>query len=192
MTDASENGAPEKLSPVEIIKAKSEYLKGPIPDELADANDFVGKESIQLLKHHGTYQQDDRERRAEARTDGPAKAKFYSFMVRSAIPGGRITSEQLLAELDLCDEVGNSTLRITTRQGLQLHGVLKSNLKRTIRRINEVQLSTLAACGDVKRNVMCTPCPYNGDPVHEEMYALAGELVKQLTPRTRAYHQIWL
>ncbi len=89
-----------------------------------------------------------------------------------------------MAELDLCDEVGNTTLRITTRQGLQLHGILKSNLKHVIRRINEVQLSTLAACGDVKRNVMCSPCPYNGDPVHEQMYALAGELVKQLNPRT--------
>ena len=113
-------------------------------------------------------------------------------MVRTAIPGGKLTSDQLLAELDLCDEVGNTTLRITTRQGLQLHGVLKTNLKQTIRRINEVQLSTLAACGDVKRNVMCSPCPYNGDPVHEQMQALAGELVKQLNPRTRAYHQIWL
>lgn len=198
MADSSENGAhvngaPEKLSPVEIAKAKSNYLRGDIPEELVDGNDFMGKESVQLLKHHGTYQQDDRERRAEARSDGAApKAKFYSFMVRTAIPGGRLTSDQLLAELDLCDEVGNTTLRITTRQGLQLHGVLKSNLQRTIRRINEVQLSTLAACGDVKRNVMCTPCPYNGDPVHEQMFALAGELVKQLNPRTRAYHQIWL
>src|SRR4051812_9606071 len=192
MSDSSENGAVEKLSPVEIAKAKSNYLRGEIPEELVDGNDFVGKDSIQLLKHHGTYQQDDRERRAEARADGAAKAKFYCFMVRTAIPGGRITSDQLLAELDLCDEVGNTTLRITTRQGLQLHGVLKSNLKHTIRRINEVQLSTLAACGDVKRNVMCTPCPYNGDPVHEQIYELAGEIVKQLNPRTRAYHQIWL
>jgi sulfite reductase (ferredoxin) len=182
----------DKLSPVEITKAQSNYLRGTIAEELCDDNEFVSKPSTQLLKHHGTYQQDDRERRAEARVDGPAKAKFFSFMVRSAVPGGRLTSEQLLAELDLCDEVGNTTLRITTRQGLQLHGVLKKNLKRTIRRINEVQLSTLAACGDVKRNVMCTPCPYNGDPVHEQMYELAGELVKQLNPRTRAYHQIWL
>ncbi len=192
MPDSSQNGAPEKLSPVEIAKAKSNYLRGTIPEELADGNDFVGKDSVQLLKHHGTYQQDDRERRAEARVDGSAKAKFYSFMVRTAIPGGRITSDQLLAELDLCDEIGNTTLRITTRQGLQLHGVLKSSLQHAIRRINEVQLSTLAACGDVKRNVMCSPCPYNGDPVHEQMYELAGELVKQLNPRTRAYHQIWL
>jgi len=184
----------EKVSPVEIVKAESDYLRGNIADELLDGNDFVSKASTNLLKHHGTYQQDDRERRAEARSaeDAKAKAKFYSFMVRTAIPGGRLTSDQLLAELDLCDEVGNTTLRITTRQGLQLHGVLKKNLKRAIQRINEVQLSTLAACGDVKRNVMCTPCPYNGDSVHEQMYELAGELVRQLNPRTRAYHQIWL
>ena len=82
-------------------------------------------------------------------------------MVRTKIPGGKLTSEQLLAELDLCDEVGNTTLRITTRQGLQLHGVLKSNLKRAIARINEIQLSTLGACGDVNRNVMCCPAPYH-------------------------------
>jgi sulfite reductase (ferredoxin) len=192
MTDASGNGQPDKLSAVENIKAASNYLRGTIAEELRDSNDFVSKDSTQLLKHHGTYQQDDRGRRAEARVDGSAKAKFYSFMVRTAIPGGRITSDQLLAELDLCDEVGNTTLRITTRQGLQLHGILKKDLKQVIRRINEVQLSTLAACGDVKRNVMCSPCPYNGDPVHEQMYALAGELVQQLNPRTRAYHQIWL
>jgi sulfite reductase (ferredoxin) len=187
-----ENG--DKLSPAETVKQTSNYLRGQIPEDLSDPTDHVSKASTQLLKHHGTYQQDDRERRAEARSqDGAAaKAKFYSFMVRTAIPGGRISSDQMLAELDLCDEVGNTTLRITTRQGLQLHGVLKKDLKRTIRRINEVQLSTLAACGDVKRNVMCTPCPYNGDPVHNQMFALAGELVRQLNPRTRAYHQIWL
>lgn len=193
MAEASENGHPEKPSPVEITKAASNYLAGTIAEELRDANEFVSKESTNLLKHHGTYQQDDRERRAEARSDGAAaKAKFYNFMVRTAIPGGRLTSDQLLAELDLCDEIGNTTLRITTRQGLQLHGILKKNLKQAIRKINDVQLSTLAACGDVKRNVMCSPCPYNGDPVHEQMYELAGELVKQLNPRTRAYHQIWL
>src|SRR3954451_23595254 len=124
MSDATENGHAEKLSPVEAIKLASHYLAGNIADELRDANEFVSKDNTNLLKHHGTYQQDDRERRAEARIDGPAKAKFFSFMVRTAIPGGRLTAEQLLGELDLCDEVGNTTLRITTRQGLQLHGVL--------------------------------------------------------------------
>ena len=193
MADASENGHSEKVSPVEVIKAESNYLAGTLAEELRDENEFVSKDSTNLIKHHGSYQQDDRERRAEARSDGAAgKAKFYSFMVRTAIPGGRITSDQLLAELDLCDEIGNTTLRITTRQGLQLHGILKKNLKQAIRRINDVQLTTLAACGDVKRNVMCSPCPYDGDQVHEQMYELAGELVRQLNPRTRAYHQIWL
>jgi sulfite reductase (ferredoxin) len=185
-----------ELSAVEKLKAESNYLVGQIPQDLADATDHVSKDSTQLLKHHGTYQQDDRERRAEARAEagvgGPAKAKFYSFMVRTAVPGGRLTSDQLLAELDLCDEVGNTTLRITTRQGLQMHGVLKKDLKHTIARINEVQLTTLAACGDVKRNVMCSPCPYNGDPVHAQMQALSDEFAERLKPQTRAYHQIWL
>jgi len=190
--ETTEETTEGKLSPIEKLKAESNYLVGQIPQDLADDTDHVSKGSTQLLKHHGTYQQDDRERRAEARVEGPAKAKFYSFMVRTAVPGGRLTSDQLLAELDLCDEVGNTTLRITTRQGLQLHGVLKQDLKRTIARINDVQLTTLAACGDVKRNVMCSPCPYNGDPVHGQMQALADEFAERLKPNTKAYHQIWL
>src|SRR5215211_2476686 len=176
MSEASQNGHPEKLSPVEIVKAASNYLAGTIAEELRDANEFVSKDSTNLLKHHGTYQQDDRERRAEARADGPAKAKFYSFMVRTAIPGGKLTSEQLLGELDLCDEIGNTTLRITSRQGLQLHGVLKKDLWKAIHRINEIQLSTLAACGDVNRNVMCCPAPHRTDGVHAEIQALAEHL----------------
>lgn len=175
----------EKLSAVEVFKQESDHLLGPIPDELVDENDFFGKASIQLLKHHGTYQQDNRDSRKQS-------GKSYSFMVRTAIPGGKLTSAQMLAELDLCDEVGNTTLRITTRQGLQLHGVLKSDLQQTIRRINETQLTTLAACGDVERNVMCSPCPYKGDPVYDEMQELADKVAKHLQPRTRAYHELWL
>ncbi len=113
-------------------------------------------------------------------------------MVRTKIPGGKLTSEQLLAELDLCDEIGNQTLRITTRQGLQLHGVLKGDLKHTIAQINAVKLSTLAACGDVERNVMCTPVPYSHDSVHAEMQQLADALAEHLCPRTTAYYEIWL
>ena len=175
----------EKLSAVEVFKQESNYLSGPIPAELSDENDFFGKASIQLLKHHGTYQQDNRDDRKKS-------GKSYSFMVRTAIPGGKLTSAQLLDELDLCDEVGNTTLRITTRQGLQLHGVLKSNLRETIRRINETQLTTLAACGDVERNVMCSPCPYKGDPVYDQMQELADKIAKHLQPRTTAYHELWL
>jgi sulfite reductase (ferredoxin) len=183
----------QKLSPVETIKSKSNYLRGDIPQEFVDGTDHFGKDSIQLLKFHGTYQQDDRDERANLRAAGAGKGeKAYSFMVRTKVPGGKLTSEQLLAELDLCDEIGNTTLRITSRQGLQLHGVLKSNLRRTIHRINEVQLSTLAACGDVERNVMCCPAPHHQDPVHQQMQDLADRLAEHLAPRTRAYHEIWL
>lgn len=174
-----------KLSPVEHIKQESHYLRGQIAEELVDGTDHFGKESIQLLKHHGMYQQDNRD-------DRKKEGKSYSFMVRTSIPGGVLTSEQLLAELDLCDEVGNTTLRITTRQGLQLHGILKENVKHVLRRINEVQLTTIAACGDVKRNVMCSPCPYKGDPVYDQMQEMALQIQAQFTPRTGAYHEIWL
>ncbi|HEY4312339.1 MAG TPA: NADPH-dependent assimilatory sulfite reductase hemoprotein subunit [Pirellulales bacterium] len=185
--------AEEKLSPVEIIKTGSNYLRGDIAQEMVDGNDHFGKDSTQLLKHHGTYQQDDRDARAGGRSEGALRAdKEYSFMVRTKIPGGKLTSAQLLAELDLCDELGNSTLRITTRQGLQLHGVLKSHLKETIRRINDVQLSTLAACGDVERNIMCCPAPHRQDSVHDEMQKLADRLAEHLCPRSRAYHELWL
>ena len=174
----------DKLSPVEGVKAASNYLRGDIGSELVDGLDHFGKDSINLLKHHGTYQQDDRDDRAGGKT--------FNFMVRTAIPGGKLSSAQLLAELDLCDEVGNATLRITTRQGLQLHGVLKSNLKHAIARINEVQLTTLAACGDVERNVMCSPAPYKGDPVYDQLQAMALKLAVHLRPHTRAYHELWL
>lgn len=182
----------EKLSPVEVFKRESRYLRGEIAEELVDGQDHFGKGSIQLLKHHGTYQQDDRDVRAESRAAGAKAGKHFSFMVRTRIPGGKLTSEQLLAELDLGDELANSTLRITTRQGLQLHGVLKHNLQATIRRINDIQLSTLAACGDVERNIMCCPAPHHQDPVHAQMQELTDRLARHLAPRTRAYHEIWL
>src|SRR5262245_62042758 len=191
--EKTETETTEKLSQVEIVKAASNYLRGNIAEELIDGNEVVSKDSTNLLKNHGTYQQDDRERRSEARSEegAKAKAKFYSFMVRTAIPGGRLTSDQLLAELDLCDEVGNTTLRITTRQGLQLHGVLKSHLWQTIHRINEIQLSTLAACGDVERNIMCCPAPIE-DRVRGQLQELADRLAVHLCPRTRAYHELWI
>jgi sulfite reductase (ferredoxin) len=183
-----------KPSAIEVIKGQSNQLRGDIGQELTDGNTFFGKESIQLLKFHGTYQQDDRDDRAASRASGGGgkSEKSYIFMVRTRVPGGRLTSDQLLAELDLCEEVGNSTLRITTRQGLQLHGVLKKNLKRAISRINEVQLSTLAACGDVERNIMCCPAPHYNDRVHDQMRDLTDRLLAQLAPRTKAYHETWL
>lgn len=179
-----------KVSPVETLKLESDYLRGTLAQELGDGNDGFSKGSVQLLKHHGSYQQDNRDDRAAARKAG-VTGKAFSFMVRSRVPGGKLTSRQLLAELDLCDELGNTTLRITSRQGLQMHGVLKRNLREAIRRINEVQLTTLAACGDVSRNVMACPAPYQR-PDCEQVQALAGALAHHFAPRTPAYHELWL
>ncbi|MDZ4821823.1 MAG: NADPH-dependent assimilatory sulfite reductase hemoprotein subunit, partial [Planctomycetota bacterium] len=180
----------KKPSPVEVFKIQSQYLRGGIPEELVDENDFFGKGSIQLLKHHGTYQQDNREERTAR--EGMKSLKNFSFMVRSRIPGGRLTSPQLLAEMDIGDELGTSTLRITSRQSLQLHGIPKRSLRETIRRINEIKLSTLAACGDVQRNFMCCPAPNHNSPLHEEMFALANELALYFAPRSSAYYEIWV
>ena len=183
---------PAKSSAVEAIKEQSHFLGGVIGPELVDGLDHFGKSSETLLKFHGTYQQDDRDERGAGGLDAEGKKKkSYIFMVRTKIPGGKLTSQQLLAELDLCDEIANTTLRITSRQGLQLHGVLKSNLKRSIARINEIQLSTLGACGDVNRNVMCCPAPYKKN-IYRQTQALADQIAAHFAPRTRSYHDIWV
>ena len=183
---------PSKPSPVETIKNQSHFLAGEIGPEMVDGQDCFGKSSEVLLKFHGTYQQDDRdERGGGAVAEDGKKKKSYIFMVRTKIPGGKLTSRQLLDELDLCDELGNTTLRITSRQGLQLHGVLKRNLKQSIARINDVQLSTLGACGDVNRNVMCCPAPFKNE-IYRQTQDLADLLASHFAPRTGAYHQLWL
>ncbi|NMC22077.1 MAG: NADPH-dependent assimilatory sulfite reductase hemoprotein subunit, partial [Thermogutta sp.] len=124
--------------------------------------------------------------------DGKPLGKAYIMMVRIKVPGGRLTWRQLLAQLDLCDELGNATARITDRQDLQLHGVVKGHLRETIRRIHEIQLTTLGACGDVVRNVMACPAPLHHDGVREELQQAALEITRHLLPRTPAYHEIWL
>ena len=112
-------------------------------------------------------------------------------MVRSRIPAGILTAEQLLTHLDICDSIGNSTLKITTRQGLQLHGILKDNLRECMQRINHALLSTLAACGDVNRNVMACPAPYR-DNIRPAVQKLAYDLCYHLEPRTKSYYELWL
>jgi len=179
-----------KPSAVEEFKLASDYLKGDIPQELVDGSGGFGKGSVQLLKNHGTYQQEDREAR-KAGKSGKAPREI-SFMVRTRIPGGKLTAAQMLAEIDLGDECANGTVRLTTRQGIQHHGIVKGDLKATIQRINEIQLTTLAACGDVERNVMCCPACVRNNPVRDEMMAMAEKLAAHLAPRTRAYHEIWL
>ena len=181
-----------KLSKLEHLKEGSHQLRGTIPEELLNGKPEFSGDASQLLKHHGSYMQDDRDVRKEKNEDGTRKDKAFSCMVRTRIPGGRVTAEQFLAELDLCDKLGNGTVRITTRQGFQLHGVLKSDLKETIRAINETKLTTFAACGDVNRNVMCCPAPYKDNPVHDEMQALSQELADHFKPKTTGYFDIWL
>lgn len=180
-----------KLTPVEGFKDASEYLKGPIPEELAnDEPNFTG-EAMQLLKHHGTYEQDDRDRRKEAKAEKVPGGKYYSMMVRTVIPGGRMTPEQLLAQLDLCDEIGEGTLRFTTRQAIQVHGILKKDLQHYINRVNHIGQTTLAACGDVCRNVMCSPLP-KSDAVYAAMNDLADRLKVHFAPQTGAYQELWI
>ncbi|MBX3449071.1 MAG: NADPH-dependent assimilatory sulfite reductase hemoprotein subunit [Planctomycetaceae bacterium] len=181
-----------KLSKVEVLKEGSRQLRGSIVEDLCNGTDHVSEDSANLLKHHGTYQQDDRDDRKAKNADGTKKGKSYMFMVRTRVPGGRITAPQLLAHLDLCDNYGNGTIRITTRQGLQLHGVLKENLKASIRGINHVFLTTLAACGDVERNICACPAPIRNNPVRDEMQSLAYRLAEHLKPRSTAYYEIWL
>ncbi|OUW87533.1 MAG: sulfite reductase subunit beta, partial [Saprospirales bacterium TMED214] len=178
-----------KLSPVETIKEGSDYLKGTIDQEIAGSVNHFDKSNIQLLKFHGTYQQDDRDARLTAKKTGAGKA--YSMMVRLRIPGGRIRSDQMLSMLDLCERLGNTTMKITTRQTLQLHGILKDDLRETISYINEIALSTLAACGDVNRNIMCCPAKRVGS-IHADMEKLTDELTEALAPQTPAYHELWL
>ncbi|MEM1227241.1 MAG: NADPH-dependent assimilatory sulfite reductase hemoprotein subunit [Planctomycetota bacterium] len=180
---------PVKLSPVERIKEESRFLLGTIDDELADPVDHFNNANLQLLKFHGTYQQDDRDQRKARKKTGGGKA--YSMMIRCRIPGGRMSSDQLVAHLDMCDELGNATLKITTRQTLQLHGILKSNLRETIHRINAIELSTLAACGDVNRNIMCCPAKRVGG-IHDELARFTDALTDALAPQTPAYHELWV
>jgi sulfite reductase (ferredoxin) len=188
MSDAGE----PKFTKEEFLKEGSRQLRGTIAEELAEGTDNFIEDNAKLLKHHGTYQQDDKDHRKDKNADGTRKGKAYMFMVRTRVPGGKVTAEQFLSELDLCDRYGNGTLRITSRQGFQLHGVLKENLKEAIRGINRTMLTTLAACGDVERNVMCCPAPYDGNPIRRQMQEMADRVAEHLKPRTTGYYEIWL
>jgi sulfite reductase (ferredoxin) len=175
---------------VEGIKENSRALRGTIGEELEKDTDHFSDADKQLLKFHGSYQQEDRDARKARRGEGLGKQSM--FMVRCKIPGGRVTAAQYLALDDLADRYGNGTLRFTSRQGIQFHGVLKKHLKETIAGINDTLLSTLGACGDVERNVMACPAPHYHDGVHAELQDTAARLAAHLAPRTGAYHEIWL
>ncbi|HKI44519.1 MAG TPA: NADPH-dependent assimilatory sulfite reductase hemoprotein subunit, partial [Balneolales bacterium] len=174
----------DKKSKLESIKEESNYLRGSISEELVNDLDYFGKDAIQLLKFHGTYQQDDRDLRQ-------GRGKHYQVMIRTRIPGGGLSSDQYLALDQIADKYADGTLRITTRQTIQFHGVLKGDLRNTIRDINESLVTTLGACGDIVRNVMSNPAP-DSDGRQEKVQEYTNHLSELLLPETKAYHEIWL
>ena len=175
---------------MEHVKASSRLLRGSLAESLADPlTGAVAEADTHVSKFHGIYQQDDRDVRAE-RTKQKLEPD-YSFMIRVRVPAGVCTPDQWLAMQQLAKDYANGALRLTTRQAIQLHGVLKGDLRTTIQRIDKVLLDTLAACGDVNRNVMCTPLAVTAQVRRRASY-WAGRISEHLTPRTRAYHEIWL
>ena len=184
------NGGEPKLAKNETIKEASNLLRGTIAEGLLDqSTGALAADDTQLTKFHGIYQQDDRDIRRERR-----KAKLepaYSFMTRVRLPGGVCTPQQWLDMDAFCTDYANGTLKLTTRQAFQLHGIIKKDLKLTIRKINDSLMDTIAACGDVNRNVMCNPNP-NQSRFHAEALEIAKAISVHLTPATGAYHEIWL
>ena len=174
----------------EFIKEESRQLRGTIAKGLTEvATGAIAEDDTVLLKFHGSYMQDDRDIRPERSKKKLEKA--FTFMIRLRIPGGLVTPAQWIALDDIASIYANGTLRMTTRETFQYHGVIKSNLKRTMGAINAACLDTLAACGDVNRNVISTANPYLSK-AHRAAYDLAKGLSEHLLPRTGAYHEIWL
>ncbi|WP_419887919.1 assimilatory sulfite reductase (NADPH) hemoprotein subunit [Neobacillus niacini] len=180
-------GAP---SDVERIKRESNYLRGTLKEVMLDRiSAGIPDDDNRLMKHHGSYLQDDRDLRNERQKQKLEPA--YQFMLRVRLPGGVATPSQWLVMDELADKNGNGTLKLTTRQTFQMHGILKWNMKNTIQEIHATLLDTIAACGDVNRNVLCTSNPYQSE-IHMEVYEWAKHLSDYLLPRTRAYHEVWL
>lgn len=184
--------APKDAPPsdVEHIKINSNYLRGSLNATLEDRiTASIPEDDNRLMKHHGSYMQDDRDLRNER-----AKQKLepaYQFMLRIRAAGGVVTPQQWLVLDELAQTYANGTIRLTTRQSIQLHGIIKWNMKKTVKTINETLLTTYAACGDVNRNVMCNPNPYQSE-IHGEVYKWADRISEHLLPQSRAYHELWL
>ncbi|MCR9093067.1 MAG: NADPH-dependent assimilatory sulfite reductase hemoprotein subunit [bacterium] len=180
-------GAP---SGVERTKGASRHLRGSLRESLADAEPGLSELDQRVAKFHGIYQQEDRDTRSVARLTGADRQP--TFMVRTKIPGGQLTAEQYLALDELAEDlVYNRSLRITTRQNFQLHGLLKGDLKTAIQRVNQALISTLCGCGDVERNIVAPPAPLARGG-YRALHGLAAELTEAMTPATNAYHEIWL
>src|SRR6266568_8707142 len=179
-----EAGAPPKLTRNEGLKEASPLLTGTIPQTLADAAaEKFSEDDYEFLKFHGIYQQDDRDKRKAG--------KQYILMVRTKFPGGALSAPQYVACDQLATEYANNTRRIPTRQDFQFHGIVKSNIRQTRKGLNEALVSTVAACGDVERNVMAPPTPATS-PLVDQVLEEASRLSVALAPATPAYHSIWL
>ncbi|MEE3715676.1 sulfite reductase, ferredoxin dependent [Tumidithrix elongata RA019] len=178
-----------KVSKVEILKQKSNFLRGPIDAELTDGNSFFSQDGTQILKFHGSYQQKERDLdRAKAKGEEPN----YSMMLRTRSPGGFIPWQLYITLDQLSEKYGNQTLRATTRQGFQIHGILKQNLKTVIADIVHSMGSTVGACGDINRNVMAPPAPFKHKPEYVFAREYAVKIADLLAPQAGAYYDVWL
>ncbi|KIW94155.1 sulfite reductase (NADPH) hemoprotein, beta-component [Cladophialophora bantiana CBS 173.52] len=174
----------------EDIKLASNYLRGTIAEGLADTSTgAISASDQQLTKFHGTYQQDDRDLRDERKAQGLEPA--YAFMIRCRLPGGVATPSQWVQMDAIASAHGNETIKLTTRQTFQFHGVIKSKLRPAMRAINKALMTTIAACGDINRNVMCSSLPTMSE-YHQEVHAVSKRISDHLLPSTTAYHEIWL
>lgn len=179
-----------KKSAIEIIKEASDGLRGTIRESLRDEITGAIREDDQaLIKFHGMYQQDDRDRREERAAK--KLERLYSFMIRLRLPGGFLTPAQWIAVHEVAGENATGVIKITSRQTLQLHGMIKAKIKPTIKAFNEAKLDSIATCGDINRNVLCSSHPKES-PIHEEVFGYADKISRLLMPRTRAYYEIWL
>jgi sulfite reductase (NADPH) hemoprotein beta-component len=177
-------------SPIEKIKEASDHLRGSLKESLQDEITGAIREDDQaVIKFHGMYQQDDRDRREERAAK--KLERLYSFMIRLRLPGGFLTPEQWTAVYDIAGEHSTGVIKITSRQTLQLHGIIKSDIKPTIKAFSEAKLDSIATCGDINRNVLCTSHPKQS-PIHEEVFAYADKISRLLMPKTKAYYEIWL
>ncbi len=183
---ASKTDKKKKPSKLEGIKENSNYLREPVASELLEDTTHFSQDGYQILKFHGSYQQDNRDNRQKG------QEKDYQFMLRTRSPAGYIPPQLYLTLDQLSEEYGNQTLRVTTRQGFQLHGVLKQNLKDTISRIIRNMGSTLGACGDLNRNVMSPPAPFKNRTEYQYAWQYANNIADLLRPQTEAYYEIWL
>src|SRR5882672_7033200 len=180
----------DEVSRNERIKEASDYLRGTLAEGLREEiTGAIVEDDQQLVKFHGMYLQDDRDLRSERTRKKMEKA--FAFMIRVRIPGGVLLTAQWLALDHVARTYGNNTMRLTTRQTVQLHGIIKSNLKATMKEIDQVLLGSIAACGDVNRNVMCNPNPYQSK-AHAAALELTRAISDHLEPHTGAYREIWL